>query len=107
VANLLRNAAHNGVLRLFIAPNSIKVLSKRSAKSLSSINDDRYYRLKLKDLEQSSTSSSSNKYRSIPRLNGEQNNSNNQLSEPTEPLPRRETKKTKNFFFFHFKERFK
>lgn len=87
VANLLRNAAHNGVLHLFIAPNSIKVLSKRSAKSLSSINDDRYYRLKPTDLEQLSTSSSSkNKNRSISRLNGEQNNYS---SEPTEPLPRK------------------
>jgi len=66
VANLIRNAAHTGTLRLFIAPNSVKVLSKRSAKSLSSINDDRYYR-------------------TTPRLNDEEDYS----SEPTEPFPRK------------------
>lgn len=86
MANLLRNAGYNGNLRLFIAPNSIKVLSKRSTKSLSSINDDQYYRLKPNNLEQSSARS---KQRSAPRLNSEQNNFNNYSSEPTEPLPRK------------------
>jgi hypothetical protein len=89
VARLIRNAAHNGRLRLFIAPNSVKVLSKRSGKSLSTINDDRFYqdsasRSRHYDSEKSSIAS---RNRSVQRHYFEQNN--RYSSEPTEPLPRK------------------
>lgn len=94
VANLIRAAALNGALRLLIAPSDVKVLSKRSAKSLSSINDDRSYRTKSNDYESTTTMS---RYRSQPRLNDDQNN--DYFSEPTEPLPRKKKKKNSKICF--------
>lgn len=106
MTNLIRNAIHHGTLRLFIAPNNVKILSKRSAKSLSSLNDDHYYRdstfrSKYNDQKRLSTG----RHGSIPRLYDEQNNrdqlyainnSMNYSSEPTEPLPRKKRFSSKN-----------
>ncbi len=99
MAILIRNAAHDGQLRLLIVPSSIKILSKRSAKSLTALNDPDYYRtstLRSKYDDQDPLSSvSTGKYRSIPRFHSEHNYRdrssilNNYLSEPSEPLPRK------------------
>ncbi len=102
MAKLIRNGALNGQLRLLIAPSSVKVLSRRSAKSLTALNDENYYRTPTKrsskyNDQDPSSSVSTGRNRSIPRSYGEKNNrdrSSIQPFEPLEPLPR---KKNKNF----------
>ncbi len=104
MASLIRTAAMNGTLLLFIAPNGVKVLSKRSARSLSRSNDRSYQdiaaRLRYSDDEQPSSTRIN---RSVPRIHAQQNNRDrspdNYLSEPSEPLPRNTQFLRKNSFY--------
>ena len=101
VALLIRNAANNGKLRVLIAPSGVKVLSRRSARSLTALNDTNYSRnstIRSKYDDQYSSSSVDRYRSSSSRRPDERNyqhrsttnrNSNQHLSEPSEPLPRR------------------
>jgi hypothetical protein len=93
VRGLLDDAIDKGAVHLLIMPSNIKALTNRSAKSLTALNDQRYYR------DSNSSSPIDDRHRkSTLHINGDQSYSTNDLSDQsstiTEPLPR------KNFFFF-------
>jgi hypothetical protein len=85
---LIRNAAQQGILCLLIAPDSIKPLTKRAAKSLLTLNDYQ---------------DESPIYATTDRINRHQSFTVNDFtassSEPSEPLPR------KKIYFYHEKKR--
>lgn len=96
VIQLIRTATRNGILRLFVSPHDIKVLSQRSSKSMTSLNDSRHYNGSAQSRYQDGSLSSRD--RSIPRHYSSQTNRSRPnlsnvpyaySSEPSAPLARR------------------
>ena len=84
---MLINAAYTGNVRLLVAPSNVKVLNKRSGKSLQNLNDEHLYG----NFPIQSSSQLNNN-----GINGDRSNMPDDINsfslEPTDPLPRiRET----------------
>ncbi|UJR31719.1 hypothetical protein I4U23_019199 [Adineta vaga] len=84
VIDLLITAAYTGNVRLLVAPSNVKILTKRSGKSLQNLNDEHLYG----NLPTQSSSQLNNN-----GINGDRSNMPDDINsfslEPTDPLPRR------------------
>ncbi|CAF1164166.1 unnamed protein product [Rotaria sordida] len=100
VNGLIKNIYQNEDLRLLIAPKSVKPLTKRSAKSLLTLNDDPHYQNRTLHsiYDEQKPLSSTNTYQSVLGLHGEFNKRDqlypindfsSGLFEPTDPWQRK------------------
>ena len=100
MAALIRNGTYNNKLRVLIAPSDVKVLSRRSARSLTALNDTNYSRNSSvrSKYDEPYTSSSVDRHRSNSHRHDERDyrrrlslttSSNRHRAEPSEPLPRK------------------
>ena len=99
--NLIRHAASKNALKLLVAPSSVKQLTKRSAKSLAALDDDRRYQTTTSQLlynpqemllmdEDGSALHHQDEHNKLHSWNS----LNYESSKPTDPWPRKKKKAT-------------